>query len=206
MKTIHTLKEAVEILNKDGIIAYPTETFYGIGCSAYNEESIKKIFEIKERALSLPLPLIVRDFEQVLDIASIDEEVLPYIKEITSKFWPQPLSILLKAKEHISPIITANTGTIVVRQSPHEVPAFLTKTLNAPLISTSANKSGEAPARIASEFNKKLQIDALLDFGSEPRGGLASTIIEILPNKKIKILRKGAFDVKKLEELAVICK
>ncbi len=201
MKTIYTIEEALKVLNNDGIIAYPTETFYGIGCSVYSQRAIERIYEIKQREQSMPLPLIVRDFEQVLEIANIDNKLYESIEEITSNFWPSSLSIKLKAKEHISPRITANTGTIVVRQSPHIVPALLTKMLNAPLISTSANKSGEQAARSAEEFNTNLAIDALLDMPPLPQGGLASTIIEVFPQKKIHLLRKGAFDIEKLISL-----
>ncbi len=201
MKTIHTIEEALEILSNDGVIAYPTETFFGIGCSAYSQKGIEKIYEIKQRPLNLALPLIVRGFEQVLEIANIDKEIADFVEEITSTFWASSLSIKLKAKEHISPRITANTGTIVVRQSPHIVPQMLTHGLKAPLISTSANKSGEQAARTAKEFNEKLAIDALLDMPPQPQGGLASTIIEILPNKEIKVLREGVFDLNKLKDL-----
>ncbi len=201
MKTIHSIEEAVKLLKRNAVIAYPTETFYGIGCSAYSEEAVKRIFEIKQRNITFALPLIVRDFEQVLEIATINKKILSSVEEITSNFWPQSLSILLKAKKHISPIITANTGTIVVRQSPHTIPQILTELINAPLISTSANKSGEAPAQKAEEFNQELEIDALLDMGETPSGGLASTIIEIMPDKKIKVLRNGAFDLKGILEL-----
>ncbi len=201
---INDIEPAVSILKNGGVIAYPTETFYGLGCSAFNEEALKRIYEIKERSLTQPLPLIVRDFQQVLEIADIPEKLYPSIKEITDNFWAGSLSILLQAKKHISPIITAHTGTIVVRQSPHALCQEITTLLDAPLISTSANKSGEKPAQFANELDSRLAIDAILDCKNKadfPQGGLPSTIIDVQGNKKIRLLRKGVFDISLLEKL-----
>ncbi len=201
MKTIKDLHLASTLLKSGGVIAYPTETFYAIGASAYNEEAILRIFEIKQRELSKPLPLIVRDFNQAKEIADIPQNLLSSIEEICTRFWPESLSIVLPAKENISPILTAHTGTVVVRQSPCEVAHFLCKEIDAPLISTSANKSGEKSARLAHEVDSTLLIDAVVDTDYPPKGGAPSTIIEVLSQKQIKILRQGAFDVKKIIEL-----
>ncbi len=204
MEIITDINRAVQILKNGGVIAYPTETFYGLGCSAFNEEALTRIYEIKERSLTQPLPLIVSDFKQVLELANINENIYSSVKEITDKFWAGSLSILFNAKDCVSPIITANTRTIVIRQSPHALCQQMTTLLNAPIVSTSANKSGEKPAQFAHELDKSLSIDAILDIErkeDEPQGGLPSTIIEVLPNKKIRPLRTGAFDLSKLEKL-----
>ncbi len=207
MKKISSINEAVNLLQESKILACPTETYYALACSAFAHSALNRIYEIKERNISQPLPLIVRDFEQALEIADIDQAILPCIQEITEKFWPAPLSILLKAKTSISPIITANTGTIVVRQSPHSACLALTKALNAPIISTSANKSGEKAAQFAYELDENLHIDGILKYGESPQGGLPSTIIEVIVKKhenntkKIRLLRKGAFDLEILKTL-----
>lgn len=200
MKKLYSVDNAISLLKEGAVIAYPTETFYGIGCSAFDIEAVRKIYCIKERAITQALPLLVRNFEQAQEIADIEEGILASLEEITSSFWPGSLSILVPAKDCISSLVTAGTGKIVVRQSPHEVASEIVEKLNAPLISTSANKSGESPARLLSELDEALEVDAVLACGAEPKGGLPSTIIEVLPEKKIKILRSGAFNIMLLKE------
>ncbi len=195
------IDKAAQILLDGGVIAYPTETYYGLGCSAFNEKALRRIYEIKERSLTQPLPLIVRDFKQVLEIADIPTSIFTSIEEITQHFWAGSLSLLLKSKEHISPIITANTSTIVVRQSPHKAVIELMKKVDAPIISTSANKSGEKPAQFSYEVDNNLDIDFILEHDEKPQGGLPSTIIKVKEEKKIHLIRKGAFDIHLLENL-----
>ncbi len=200
----NSLNEALEILHNGGVIAYPTETFYGIGASIFNINAIERIYKIKERSKSQALPLIVRDYEQVLEIAHLDTDKANSLQDLTSLFWPTSLSFLVKARKNISPLITADTGKIVVRQSPHSICQELVTALNAPIISTSANKSGEKPAQCIEEISKDLNIDAILQAGEKPQGGLPSTILEILPKRKVRLIRQGAFDTSIIAKLGYI--
>ncbi len=206
---IDSIDDALVLLRAGGVIAYPTETFYAIGCSAFKDEPLKRIYEIKQRDLSSPLPLIVRDSEQALEIVDIDEEIRTSFLKITKAFWPESLSICLRANSKISSIITANTNNVVLRQSPNSLVQEICNALHAPLISTSANKSGERAASSAEQVDINLAIDAILRSKNplhNPQGGLPSTIIEIEKDNKIKMLRKGAFDCKKLEALNFVLK
>ncbi len=206
---INSLDDALLLLRVGGVIAYPTETFYGIGCGIYNNESLNRIYEIKGRASNMPLPLIVANNIQALEHANISKEVENSFLELTTQFWPGSLSICLKTNDKVSKIITANTGTMVVRQSPHELAHALCTGLGSPIVSTSANISGKPAAKTAQEVDINLAIDAVLDIQSpqqRPQGGLASTIINLLENKTIQVIRDGAFDTKQLEEMGYIIK
>ncbi len=201
MKKIYSIKKAASLLRAGCVIAYPTETFYAVGCSVYDEQALHRIFKIKERAAALPLPLIVRDFEQITQVGRIDAETLPYLEEVTSLFWPSSLSILLRAKICVSPCITAGTGNIVVRQSPHPTAQELMQEIDFPLVSTSANKSGESAAGSLEELDKKLHLDAVLCTKYPLYGELPSTIIEVLQDRHFRVIRQGAFSLDKLKDI-----
>ncbi len=194
MTIINSIDSALEILQNGGIIAYPTETFYGIGCSIFNINAIEKIYEIKGRDKNQALPLIVKDYRQTIEITNLDMDIESSLQDLVSLFWPTSLSFLLKAKNNIHPLITAGTGKVVVRQSPHTTCQALVNGLNSPLISTSANRSGEKPAECIEEIPEDFGVDAILQVGKNPKGCLPSTIIELLPKREIRLVRQGAFD------------
>ncbi len=218
MKIINSLDECIHLLKNNALITYPTETFYALGCvlfenddnkNAKENKALTKIFQAKQRDFAKPLPLIVKNYEQVLEITDINKEIEEYLQEICSSFWADSLSICLKASKKVPNIVTANTGKIVVRQSPHKVVQNLLDKLNSPLISTSANISGQKAVQYSKDISEKLNIAVILDTCKEediPKGGLASTIIELLANKEIKILRKGAFNTQKIANLGYTIK
>ncbi len=204
---LQDINQAIDILNSDGLIVYPTETFFALGCKLSSEISISKIFKTKKRLLAMPLPVIIADFEQINSVTNLSSSLHDDIKELSKHFWPGPLSLVLPARVTVSPLLTGGTGKIALRQSSHPVAVALAKQSGVPLVSSSANISGVQPVTKISEMDQDFlkSIDAILDLKPEPSGGLASTIIEPLGNKSFSILREGAIDYSKIIELGFSC-
>jgi len=187
------LYKAIDILRKGGIIAFPTETFYGLGVKYDNNEGLKRLYEIKKRSLQKGLPIILKDIEDVNKVAiEIPELAISLMK----KYWPGPLTIVLKAKKELSKYITASTGKVAVRVPGESFALILVKEAGFPITATSANPSGIPPAdnpqQILKYFAK--DIDLIIDKG-KTHGYKPSTIVEIV-NDRIKILRNGILTIK----------
>jgi L-threonylcarbamoyladenylate synthase len=193
----HVLIQTVEALKKGSIIAYPTETFYGLGVKFDIEDSLKKLYDIKKRARDKGIPLIFGD-----------KQLLPYVIKspnqeailLMEKFWPGPLTLILQAKKNISRYITAGTGRVAVRIPGESFALSLAQKANFFITATSANLSGMAPAQdadaVARYFGDK--IDIVIDGGSIP-GGFPSTIVDVT-GKEVRILREGAISKESLSE------
>jgi L-threonylcarbamoyladenylate synthase len=196
--TKNILSLAVELLKNGGIIAYPTETFYGLGAKFDMDAALKKIYEIKQRPQDKAMPMIIGE-----------KDLLPIITEgisITSsvlmdKFWPGPLTLILPARENLSEYITAGTRTVAVRIPGESFALRLAQTAHFPITATSANLSGLPPARdigtVLGYFGDRL--DLIIDAGPTP-GGLPSTIVDAR-GAALKILREGVIGRKNLEGL-----
>ncbi|MBT9537188.1 MAG: threonylcarbamoyl-AMP synthase, partial [Nitrospirae bacterium] len=176
-------------LNDGGIVAYPTETFYGLGVKFDKENSLKKLFELKKRQEEKPMPLIIGSRASMSMIAASINEIA---ESLMDKFWPGPLTLILEAKKSLSPYLTADTGRIAVRIPGESAALYLVREAGFPITATSANPSGMPPAEDADTviryFGEK--IDMVID-GGRTAGGLPSTIADVT-EKKIKIVREGA--------------
>ncbi|MDI6744132.1 MAG: L-threonylcarbamoyladenylate synthase [Thermodesulfovibrionales bacterium] len=182
------LRKAVAVLNGGGIVAYPTETFYGLGVRFDNEASLKKLYELKKRPEEKPMPLIIGDRELLSLIALPPSESA---LELMDKFWPGPLTLLLKAKEGMSSYLTAGTGKIAVRIPGESTALYLVREAGFPITATSANPSGMPPAEDADSVIRYFgeEIDMVID-GGRTAGGLPSTIADAT-GENIKIVREG---------------
>jgi len=191
------LSRAAEILAGGGIIAYPTETFYGLGVDATNEKAIEKIFAVKGRDLKNPISLIIGKPD---DIYPLVKNVPETAKILMAAFWPGALTIVFQASDKISPLLTAGSGKIGLRISSHPIALKIVQKLKKPLTATSANLSGTPECSLASEVIKQIgdKIDAILDWG-ETQGGKASTIIDVTCDPSV-ILREGTISRKIIEE------
>lgn len=182
------LRKAIEILKDGGIVAYPAETFYGLGVKFDKEASLRKLYELKKRPEEKPMPLIIGSGASLSMIAVFVNEIA---ESLMDKFWPGPLTLLLKAKKGLSPYLTADTGRIAVRIPGESAALYLVREAGFPITATSANPSGMPPAEDADSviryFGEK--IDMVID-GGRTAGGLPSTIVDIT-EKKIKIVREG---------------
>jgi len=200
---LDNIEQAVEILKNDGLLIYPTETFFGLGCKISSEKAITKIFKAKKRLLALPLPVIIADISQLASVTLLPDFIKEDLDLLTQNLWPGPVSIILPARVTLSPLLTGGTGRIAIRQSSHPVAVELAKKTGEPLVSSSANVSGTAPVTQISEMDKTFieNIGAILDFPPAPSGGLASTIIEPKGNKELLLHREGAVSLEKIKEL-----
>lgn len=194
------LRQATDILRGGGLIVYPTETFFGIGCRYDNEEAISRVFRSKRRLLAMPLPLIVADFGQLESIVRPAPEIWDDVSDLASRFWPGPLTLILGARRHLSPLLTGGSGNVAVRISPHPVARELAARTGVPLVSSSANISGQAAVTDAASLNEELAaaVDLVLDLPPHPMGGKASTIVRPLGGMKLGLLRAGALESERL--------
>jgi len=184
---------AVNRLKGGGIIAYPTETFYGLGVDAANELAVEKIFTVKGRDFKNPVALIIH---RHYNISSIVRDIPRAAERLMQTFWPGALTILFNASDKLSPLLTAETGKIGLRVSSHPVAEKISAALNQPLTATSANLSGRPECTLASQVMEQIgyKIDAVLDFGKTP-GGKPSTLIDVTTTPPV-ILREGAISIK----------
>ncbi len=186
------LEEVAALLQKGGVIAYPTETVYGLGVDALNEEAVKRLFQIKSRDLRKPVSVLVRDIEMLARVVS---NIHPVAKPIMKRHWPGSVTIVFPASKEVPPALTGYSGNIGVRISPHPFVKGLFEFFNSPLTSTSANISGGRsllePEDIFRTFGRK--IDLVIDM-SESLGDKASTVIDVTSGSP-RILRKGAVQV-----------
>jgi L-threonylcarbamoyladenylate synthase len=189
---------AAALIRQGGVLIYPTETFYGLGADPRREGAVARIFEIKGRVSSKPLPLIAADLDSVLSVVS----QWPHRAELLARaFWPGPLTLILHASDRLPQWLHAGTGKIALRISPHPVAGALSHLAGGLLISTSANPSQEPPHadpdRIPVPFLAK--VDGLLHAGRLP-GGLPSTIVD-LSNDAPLLLRRGQVPWDRIREV-----
>jgi len=184
------INDMLSVLKKGGIIIYPTETLYGLGANALDVKAINKIFQIKKRPKTKPLPIAVRNLRWAEELAFIDGKV----KKILKAVWPGPITVVLPKKEIVPFVLTANSPNIAMRVSSSEFVNELLDSFGYPLISTSANISGQQPTNkisdIIGKFKKaKLKPDIIISKGDLPVSE-PSTVLDLTLNKP-KILRVG---------------
>jgi len=181
------IKEGIKILQKGGVIAYPTDTVYGLGADAFNPTAVERIYEIKNRPKYQQFPLLIADAKQLTALAEPIPEIAWFL---AGRFWPGGLTLVLSKKDSVSAYL-ASRSTIAVRIPNHPVCQALIQHLRNPLIGTSANISGQPAALTADEVGQQLggKIDLIINGGQCP-GGRESTIVDITHEPPI-ILRQG---------------
>ena len=182
---------AVAIIKSNGVLVFPTETFFGVGGRALDADATARIFRIKRRASVNPLPLVAANEEQLNMVCRLPEGFI----ELIRPFWPGPLSAVLPARLRTPEILTGGTGKVAVRITSHPVCRGLALAAGEPLSASSANISGRPPVTQAAELDPELisGVDGVLDAPPQPDGGLPSTLIEPLDDyRHIRILRAGS--------------
>lgn len=175
-------------------IIYPTETFYALGCLATIHPAVERIFAFKGRPTDKPLPLIVSDWGMCQRFL----RMRPQEEELARKFWPGSLSIVVDVDQAVSPLARDAHGCSAVRMTPHIVAAELCRGAGAPLVSSSANRSGQPPASDPADLDPELvrQSGALVvDSRPWPAGGLPSTLVRVVASNAVSMLRVGAVSV-----------
>jgi len=189
------IARAAETLRAGGVLAYPTETFYGLGALASDRAAVSRLAAAKLRPDGKPLPLLAADLSQVAQVVARLE---PAAQRLADALWPGPLTLVLPAAAGLAPEITAGTGTVAIRVPGSEVARRLARLAGGAIVSTSANVSGEPPPVAAYDLSPVLlgRIDGVLDAGPAP-GGLASTIV-VLEDGAPRVLREGPISLARI--------
>lgn len=179
------IKTGYEIIKKGGVIVFPTDTVYGIGCNPYNKDAVSKIYKIKGREKIKHLPVLAYSKKDIREIAFFDE----ISEKIADKFWPGPVTLILKIRDKKIEESLGLDGKIAVRIPNHPCTLHLLKQCRL-LVGTSANFSGESSFDDSKEIMSKFSgYEALLDGGKISNSG-ESTIVETIDNE-LKIVREG---------------
>jgi L-threonylcarbamoyladenylate synthase len=181
--------EAARVLRAGGLVAYPTETFYGLGALASCAPALARLAAAKLRPEGKPLPLLAATPEAAFAVAA---SVPPLARRLAARFWPGPLTLVLAAAPGLAAEVTAGLGTVGIRVPGSEVARELARLAGGPLVSTSANLSGGPPPARASELDLALRarLDLVLDAGPTP-GGLPSTLVDVT-GPAPRLVRDGA--------------
>ncbi|MCC2387602.1 L-threonylcarbamoyladenylate synthase [Bacillus cereus group sp. Bc002] len=192
------LQEAAKLLRENEAIAFPTETVYGLGANAMNDEAIAKIFEAKGRPSDNPLIVHIGTKSQ---LDGIVKEIPPVAETLMEHFWPGPLTIILPRKEGISEKVTAGLNTVGVRMPDHPVALALIEEANVPVAAPSANRSGRPSPTLASHVYEDLneKIAGIVD-GGATGVGVESTVIDCT-SAVPTILRPGGITKEQLESV-----
>lgn len=181
-----------KILDEDGIIIFPTDTVYGIGCNCYSEKALKKLFSFKNRPLSKPINVLTDSYEKIKTIA---KSINAKEEELIKKYLPGDLTIILDKKKEVPDLLTASLDTVGVRIPNNDMALTILGNYKYPLATTSVNLSGESPGIEVSDFIEEFKdkVDVIVD-GGKSKIGVASTIVRVEDNK-INILREGNLKV-----------
>ncbi|CAG0903509.1 unnamed protein product [Cyprideis torosa] len=193
--TDQTVKKALDVLETGGVIAYPTETYYGLGADPFNETAVKRLYALKKREREKPILLLIPD------LSALDELVrdIPFLyRPLMDTYWPGPLTLLFPASERLSPVLTGNTGCIGIRLSSNSFASHLLGQWGRALTATSANISGERPAASAKEARDIFgsSLGCILDGGPSP-GRKCSTLLGIKEGR-LHVVRQGELDLPNL--------
>lgn len=192
------LKEPAELIRNGGIVVFPTETVYGIGANALNENAIKKLYDIKKRPLNKPISLLVNSIDM---IEQVTKDITKLEYALIKTFFPGPLTIILKKKNIVPNIVTANQDTVGIRMPANEIALKLIGYVGSPIATPSANISGKPSGTnlkdIMEDFDGK--VNCFIDDGPS-KIGLASTIVQVVDGVP-HILRQGSISEKQIKEV-----
>jgi L-threonylcarbamoyladenylate synthase len=182
------LLRGITILRSGGVVAYPTDTLYGLAVDPRSTRAVERLFEIKEREPGKAVPLIAASVEQASEAAVFDERA----RRVAESFWPGALSIVLQARNVVRSEILAADGSVAVRVPAHPISQALAAGFGFCITATSANLSGDAPTASPTVVARTIgnRIDFLLDAGESP-GGPPSTIVD-LRSAAPRLIRAGA--------------
>lgn len=198
MATRRQIEEAIGILKEGGIVAFPTDTVYGLAAAMSIPGAVERVYAVKRRPADMALPLLVGN---VSGIAGLAATLSPTAVRLIEAFMPGPLTIVLAASSAVPETITAGGGTVAVRIPAHPTPIALIGGTGGPITGTSANVSGLASPLTAAEVRSQVgeDIDLIIDSG-EPCPGAASTIVDVTGATPI-VLREGAISLARLQEV-----
>lgn len=190
------LNKIKEILDNDGVIIFPTDTVYGIACNCFSEKAIKKVFDIKKRPENKPINVLSNNLDK---IKLVSKNISEKEKFLINKYMPGALTIILDKNEKVSDILTAGLDTIGVRIPKNNISLRILENVSYPLATTSANISGDSAGIKITDFLKEFDgvVDAIID-GGETDLKVASTIVRVESDNKLKIIREGTLKIKEM--------
>lgn len=198
------LAVASRVIDRGGVVAFPTETYYGLAVDPFNVAALTRLFEIKERPYGKAVLVLVRDRQQ---LPLLVERTLPIFQPLLDQFWPGPLTLVFPARPELSHLLTGGTTTVGVRISSHPVAARLLAAFGRPVTATSANISGHAPATTAAQVVAQFgtAVDFVLDGGETP-GGRGSTLVGCGDDGRCLLLRDGVIPFCRVEAVVDVDK
>jgi L-threonylcarbamoyladenylate synthase len=181
--------KARSVLLAGGVIAFPTDTFYGLGVDPFNQKAVDRLFELKGREKNKPLILLINSIEQ---LDKLVKETSPAHSALMQKFWPGPMTLLFEPGSIIPQNVLAGSNRIGIRQPGNSMTQKLISTLGQPITAPSANLSGENPPTTVEQIDPSLsnQLDLIVD-GGPCQGGKPSTLVDAVENP-IQLVREGA--------------
>lgn len=182
------IEEAVKLLGAGDVVAFPTDTLYGLGADVFSVKALERIFVIKGRPNSLALPVLVGLWEQVKLVARFTGVG----RKLAARFWPGPLTLVLPKLENLPKLVTGGRDTVAVRMPDHHVPLVLAEQLGGPITGTSANLNGGPDLHTLAAVQAQLgnQVHCIIQTGPHPKG-IPSTVVDVT-GERPRLLRQGA--------------
>ena len=184
-----SLREAGEVVRGGGVIAFPTETFYGLGVDPLNVPAVQRLYDLKGRSpQTSPILVLIRSRRE---LRALDSEITPAAERLMQACWPGPLTLVFRAAEAVPSVLTAGTGTIGVRLSAYPDVQRVLEIIGGPLTGTSANRTGQPPATTADEVERAFgaDVDLIVNGGPTP-GGLPTTVVDTTVSPP-RLIREG---------------
>jgi len=193
---IDEIKIAVETIVKGGLVAFPTETVYGLGANVFNVKAVEKIYEVKGRPKDNPFIVHIADKKDVYRLTS---EIPEKAEELMKKFWPGPLTLIFKKSKIVPDVTTAGLGTVAIRMPDNKIALSLIRESKVPIAAPSANLAGKPSPTSAEHVIHDLygKIEVIIDAG-RTRIGVESTVLDITTDPPI-LLRPGGVNLEELE-------
>jgi len=193
------IRYAADQIRAGEVLGMPTDTFYGLAADPFNLRAVERVYEIKSRSRHKPLSLLIESVDQAEDMAQpLPEEFY----ELARRFWPGPLTIIVRASSRLPLKVTANTGNVALRVPNSKIPLAVVQAAQIPITATSANLSGASECTTAEAVRDQLhnRIAIIVDGGTSPRE-VSSTIVDLTDEEaRWRILREGAIPAQEISQ------
>lgn len=187
-----------EQIRRGFVLGMPTDTFYGLAADPFNLRAVEKIYDVKSRSRHKPLSLLIESVDQAEDLTRPLPETF---YKLARKYWPGPLTIIVRAASRLPLKVTANTGNVALRVPASKIPVAVIRAAGVPVTATSANVSGASECTTADGVRQQLGslIPVIVDGGPSPRS-VASTIVDLTDSAGWRVQREGAIPVQEISD------
>ena len=196
---LNELDKAFAALDNGGVVVFPTDTLYGLGADVFSLPALQRIFAIKGRPAELALPVLVAGLDQVESVALMMSN---QAQELAERFWPGPLTLVMRRSPQLPDLVTGGADTVAVRMPAHRIPLALARRLGRPITGTSANLSGQPDLLDLDSIENQLGnlVDYIIRSGPPPEG-TGSTVVDITRSEP-RLLREGSISLEEIMETA----